>query len=239
MNNRLKDLSVMILAGGRGSRLKGVVRDRPKPMAEVSGKPFLEWLVLLLKRQSARHVIFCTGYMGIKISDFFGNGQKWKMDFEYSPETTPLGTAGAVRLALEYVRSENFLVLNGDSYCDFSAEKLLDMHSANNASATMWLVRKDNCERYGTVKVDERGNVLDFSEKSDLKTSGLINAGIYCFTRETAEVIPSGQAVSMELEILPNLAGHGLFAVQGTGPFIDIGTPESYAESEDFFAGIE
>jgi NDP-sugar pyrophosphorylase family protein len=230
-----KQLSALILVGGKGTRLQSVVHDRPKPMAEVAGRPFLERIVSRLYGQHVGRIIFCTGYLGDVVERHFGSGEKWKMEFEYSRDPSPLGTAGAVRRALERVQSDDFLIINGDSYCEFDVGRLVEVHSANNATATMWLVQKDDCRRYGSVVIDEKGAVLDFREKSPQESAGLINAGVYLFTRKTAGNIPSGRAVSMELEVLPSLIGKGLYAVRDDGPFIDIGTPESYAKAESFF----
>ncbi|MHC4662646.1 MAG: nucleotidyltransferase family protein [Planctomycetota bacterium] len=225
----------LILAGGKGTRLKSVVNDRPKPMAEVAGRPFLEWLLLSLKKQNVKRIIICSGYMGDIIESHFGDGRRLKMEIEYSREFAPLGTAGAVRNAIGNIHSDRFLVLNGDSFCNFDVAGLEKTHADSNANATIWVVEMEDCGRYGSVVVGEEGVVLDFREKSADKCSGLINAGVYLFSREFAETIPSDRAVSMETEVLPDLIGHRLFAVKGEGPFIDIGTPESYAGAESFF----
>ena len=231
-----KPLDALILVGGKGARLQSVVSDRPKPLAEVAGRPFVEWLLLALRAQGVRRVIFCTGYMSEMVEAHFRDGRQWDMEVVYSRDPIPLGTAGAVRYALSQVRSDRFLVMNGDSYCRVDVSRLEEVHTTRGACATLWLVRVDNCRRYGSVVIGEDGAVQAFREKSPEKCTGLINAGIYLLEREAAETIPEGRAVSLETEFFPRLIGHGLYAVVGEGPFLDIGTPEAYNKAPQFFA---
>ena len=231
-----KPLDAMILVGGKGTRLQSVINDRPKPMAEVVGRPFVEWLLLALRAQGVRHVIFCTGYMSEIVEAHFRDGRQWDMEVVYSRDPIPLGTAGAVRYALNQVRSDRFLVLNGDSYCRVDVSRLEEVHSTRDARATLWLVEVNDCRRYGSVVVGGDGDVQAFREKSSEKRAGLINAGIYLLEREVVETIPEGRAVSIETELFPRLIGHGLYAVVGEDPFLDIGVPEAYAMAEQFFA---
>ena len=124
----------LILAGGRGSRLQGIVHDRPKPMALIGGRPFLEWLVLQARAQGVRNLIFCTGHLAHLIEEYFGNGEKWGVTFRYSREQSPLGTAGAVRLAMETTDAREFVVLNGDSYCRYDLGQLAAIHAERSAA---------------------------------------------------------------------------------------------------------
>lgn len=230
-----KSLDAIILVGGKGTRLQGVVSDRPKPMAEVAERPFVEWLLLNLRAQGVRRVIFCTEYMSEMIEAHFGDGRQWDMEIGYSRDPVPLGTAGAVRYALDKVRGERFLVLNGDSYCRIDLKRLARAHANGRASATLWLVTVDDCRRYGAVDIDEDGAVRGFQEKSSDQRAGLVNAGLYLLERKIIKAIPEGCAISLETEIFPQLVGRGLHAVVGKGPFLDIGTPEAYASAESFF----
>jgi NDP-sugar pyrophosphorylase family protein len=231
-----KLLDVLILVGGKGSRLRGIVSDRPKPMAEVAGRPFVEWLLLALRAQGVRRVVFCTGYMAEVIAAHFRDGEQWGMELLYSRDPVPLGTAGAVRYALRQVRSKDrFLVLNGDSYCRVDINRLEETHLAHGARASLWLVPVEDCRRYGLVEVGQDGAVLAFREKPSEKRAGLVNAGVYLLTRDVIESLPEGQPASIETDLFPRLIGHGLYAVVGAGPFLDIGTPESYTIAGQFF----
>ena len=231
----LEHLNALILAGGKGNRLQSVVSDRPKPMAEVAGRPFVEWLLLALRDQGVRRVIFCTGYMSEVVESYFQDGERWGMDIVYSQDPEPLGTAGAVRHALGKADSDRLLVINGDSYCPFDISRLEDVHSAQNARASLWTVSMDDCRRYGSVVIGKDGIVQAFREKAAEKSPGLINAGIYLLEHAVAKSIPHGRPVSMETEMLPGLIGRGLYAVVGKGPFIDIGIPDAYSEADAFF----
>ena len=233
---KINPIEAMILVGGKGTRLKSAVHDRPKPMAEVAGKPFLEWLMLSLYEQGVRKVILCTGYMGEMVESYFGDGEKWNLQVRYSHEPFPLGTGGAIRHALDLVQGDRFLVLNGDSYCRFDIGAMEAKHNSRSALATMWLEKMDNCNRYGSVVLDENGMILSFSEKSSVSGSGLINAGVYLIERRLVETIEKDRMVSLERDIFPNIIGKGLTGVVGEGVFVDIGTPESYASAEKILA---
>jgi D-glycero-alpha-D-manno-heptose 1-phosphate guanylyltransferase len=230
-------LEAMILAGGKGTRLRSAVNDRPKPMAEVAGRPFIEWLLPLLYDQGVRRVVLCTGYLAEQVEAHFGDGHRWNMELRYSRDPFPLGTGGAVRHALGQIRGNRFLVLNGDSYCRCDIKTLVDTHVSNGAKATLWLVETDDCRRYGSVIVAGNGAVRSFAEKSSDSGPGLVSTGIYVIEREAAETIPTGGSVSLETDFFPSLVGRGLFAVAGQDPFMDIGTPESYAGAGQFMAG--
>ena len=224
----------IILVGGRGTRLQSVVSDRPKPMAEVAGRPFAEWMVLALRKQGVRRVVFATGHMADAFQNHFGDGCRWDVEVAYSHESEPLGTGGAVRLALDVAQSDRLLVLNGDSYCPLDLARLQQTHVKRGARASIWLVRVNDCRRFGTVQVDGDGAVSAFLEKQDVERAGLINAGIYLLDRDLVEAMPADRAVSIEREVFPDLIGRGLYAVAGEGPFIDIGTPESYTQADSF-----
>jgi len=224
----------VILVGGKGTRLQSVVKDRPKPMAKVAGRPFVEWLLLLLRAQDVRRVVFCTGYMAEAIEAHFGDGRQWNMELVYSCEPVLLGTAGAVRYALTQLHSDRFLVLNGDSYCHVDTKRLEAVHMASGARATLWLVKVDDCSRYGSVEIGQDGAVRAFHEKRSERRAGIINAGVYMLERELVNTISEGRTVSLETEFFPTLIGHGLYAVVGDSPLLDIGTPEAYATAESF-----
>jgi D-glycero-alpha-D-manno-heptose 1-phosphate guanylyltransferase len=224
-----------LLVGGRGERLKVVVKDRPKPMADVGGRPFVERVLRLLRAQDVGRVVFCTAYMAAAIEAHFGDGSRWNMEFAYSREPKLLGTGGAVRHALTHLPSDRFFVLNGDSYCPADMKYLEAEHLARGARATLWCVRVDDCRRYGSVEIDPQGAVRAFKEKMTQKGAGIVNAGVYLLEREVVSGIAEGSVVSLETDFFPSLIGHGLYAVVGDNPLLDIGTPEAYATAEKFF----
>ena len=222
----------VILAGGRGTRLRGVIDNRPKPMAIINGKPFLEWILLLLRLQGIQRVVISTGHLGEIVESYFDIGTDIGMEVAFARDPFPLGTAGAVRNALGKIKTDRILVLNGDSYLHFNLAYFLKAHLATNASASIILVPVEDTSRYGSVEVDKDGKVISFLEKSQKKQHGLINAGIYLLERNVAEEIPAGKKISLEKEIFPDLIGKNLYGVIYDELFIDIGTPESLDKAE-------
>lgn len=230
----MEELEAVILAGGKGTRLRSVVSDHPKPMAEVAGKPFLEWLILELRSQNIRQIILSTGYMGEVVENYFGNGSDWDVEIRYSCEQSALGTGGAARQALRAIEGDRFLLLNGDSFCRVDFPDFLQKHQQRGAIASLYTVPTEDCRRYGTVVLGDRGAVLAFEEKSDRQRSGLVSAGIYLLERQAVATLTPGQKISIETECFPHLIGKGLYGVIGDGPFLDIGTPASYAAATAF-----
>ena len=231
-----KRLQAVVLVGGQGTRLRPVVRDLPKPMAKVAGRPFLEWVLLALRSRGVRHAVLCTGYGAEAIESYFQDGASLDMGLSHSREHRPLGTAGAVRQALGKMQSDRFLVLNGDSFCRFDLDRLLKTHLDRRALATLWVVDHEDCRRYGEVVLESDGGISGFAEKASKVRSGLINAGVYLLEREVVDAIPEGREVSLERQVFPRLIGNGLYGVIGHGPFLDIGTPEDYKRADDFIA---
>lgn len=225
-------VEAIILAGGKGTRLKSVLDDRPKPMAIIAGKPFIEWILLMLGRQGIQRTIICTGHLSKIVESYFCDGNTIGMEIDYARDPFPFGTGGAVRNALGKTRSKHILVLNGDSYLRINLSSFLKTHLALNARVSISIVQVEDSSRYGSVKTNKDGKVLAFLEKSPRKQTGLINAGIYLLERDVVKEIPEGKMISLEREIFPDLIGKGLYGVPCDGPFIDIGTPESFNKTE-------
>jgi D-glycero-alpha-D-manno-heptose 1-phosphate guanylyltransferase len=227
----------MILAGGKGTRLRTIVQDRPKPLAMVGGKPFLEWILLALRLQGVRRVVICTGYLGDMVEEFFCNAKSTGLELACVREPFALGTAGAVRNAIGEIKTRDMLVQNGDSYVRFDLSAFLKGHRALNAKATLGLVRVKDISRYGFVRIDAKGQVVAFCEKEKNRASGLINAGVYLLDRDFAKEIPAGKSMSLEKEFFPDLVGKGLYGAVFDGPFVDIGTPKSFANAGKIMEG--
>ncbi len=230
----LGDITAVILAGGFGTRLRSVVADRQKIMAWVAGRPFVTYLFDQVIAAGIRRAVLCTGYMAQEIAAELGN-HYGPLQLSYSREMQPLGTAGALAQAAALFSSPHLLAMNGDSYCDADLQGLMNWHMTNSAVATLQLAEVPDTSRYGRVVIDQAGRVLRFDEKAAAAGPGQINAGIYCLAKEALSTVTSGQSVSIERQIFPSLIGHGIFARGGAGKFLDIGTPESYAQAESFF----
>ncbi len=236
MTSTVPELAVAILAGGFGSRLRPLVADRPKPLAEVNRRPFLAYLLDQLLAWGVREAVLCTGYEGDKVEAVFGSNYRG-LRIVYSREAQPLGTGGALRLALHRISGDEILVMNGDSYCDTDLTHFRAWHDARHSRASLVLTRLPDVGRYGAVDVEEGGRIRSFREKAAGGGAGWINAGIYLIRRERVEAIPSGRAVSLEREMFPEWLPQGLFGFPQGGRFIDIGIPEDYRAAQGFFAG--
>ena len=228
-------VTAAILAGGAGSRLRPAVTGCPKALANVGERPFLAYLLDQLIAAGTREVVVCTGYLGDQIPNTFGESYG-TLRLSYSREITPLGTAGALRLALPLFNSNPVLVMNGDSYCDANLREFWLWHGNRQAKATLLLAPFLDPERFGQVQIDRDGKVTEFKEKGSSQGLGWINAGIYLLSRDLLAVIPANRTVSLEREVFPHWVGRGLYGFRTEARFMDIGTPEAYARSELFFA---
>jgi NDP-sugar pyrophosphorylase family protein len=229
------DLTAAILAGGLGTRLRPVVSDRPKVLAHVAGKPFLSFLLDQISNQGFKLAVLCTGYLGDQVSDLFGE-RYGNLRLLYSQEPRPLGTAGALRLALPMLESDSVLVLNGDSYCEADLTAFWDFHCAKKAEATLLSVRVSDARRYGRVRIDPTGLVTHFEEKDERAAPGWINAGIYLIKRRLVRTFRENEVLSLERSIFPHWIGKKFYACRSQGSFLDIGIPADYGRAEMFFA---
>lgn len=231
----LYGVTAAILAGGLGTRLRPAVADRPKVLAEIRGRPFLACLLDQLVAAGIRRVVLCTGYLGGQVQEMFGDSYA-NLRLVYSQEPLPLGTAGALRLALPFFESDSVLVMNGDSFCGIKLDTFWDWHRAREANATLALAHMEETKGYGQVHVDGEGVVTKFTEKVAIEGPAWINAGIYLLNRSLLLTIAEGHIVSLELEVFPAWVGKGLYGYRSEGCFLDIGTPETYQAANQFFA---
>jgi len=237
-------MEAILLCGGLGTRLRSVVSDRPKPMADIAGKPFLHYLVKMLSESGVKHLIFALGYMGEQIEAYFQSGEEYGLSISYSYEDSPLGTGGAIRNALSKVSGENVLVLNADTYFHTDYESLLREQIKNKAAMTIASRKIEDISRYGAILKDESGRILRWNEKmssdqAEAPCPGEINGGIYVMQKSLIEKIPEGKQ-SLENDCIPAWLEDGLYlqAVPSDGYFMDIGIPEDYAQfKEDVESG--
>jgi len=231
-----KDISAAILAGGLGTRLRSVVADRPKVVAEVGGVPFLRYLFAQLKRAGFSDAVLCTGHLSEQVRNLFGASAEG-LQLRYSEESTPLGTGGAVGNARSLLSTDPVLVMNGDSFCDTALDEYVRWWNSRSEKVCLLLVKVDDASRYGTVALTADGKVTAFNEKGR-SGAGLVNGGIYLFRKDALALLPADRNCSLEREIFPVLAGKGEIAgfTAPSARFIDIGTPESYSAAAEFFS---
>jgi D-glycero-alpha-D-manno-heptose 1-phosphate guanylyltransferase len=226
---RLSQITAAILAGGFGTRLQAVVSDRPKALVQINGRPFLAYLLDQLVRAGINHAVLCTGYLADQIQDTFGSVYG-SLSLSYSVETSPLGTAGALKNADKYLGSDPVMVVNGDSYCEVDMGVFYDWHERIHSAGSLVLVKVAEANRYGCVQSDPDYRITGFDEKGTENRFAWINAGIYLLKKALIQSIPGGKAVSLEREMFPQwlLQGH-LFGYPYQGIFIDIGVPDDLA----------
>lgn len=231
----LAQVPVVILAGGLGTRLQAVVSDRPKALAPIGGRSFLEIQIELLREQGARRFVLCVGHRADQIQTALGNGSRLGVRIDYSVEKELLGTAGALRLAASFFQPRA-LVLNGDTYLATDYGRLLEhhhqVHTRAGALATLTLARLEEGGRFGTVLLDPSERwVVGFREKEAAGPAGSwLNAGAYVLENELLDLIPPHQPASLEREIFPWAlrSENRLAAFPCAQPFYDIGTPDDF-----------
>ncbi len=228
-------MQAIILAGGFGTRLKEVVKDVPKPLADIAGKPFLAYLLQNLRNHGVKKVVISVGYLQEKIVEYFSDNYLG-MSVSYAREDKPLGTGGAIINSLKFIdQNQPVLVLNGDSFLQVDYQKLFAAHKKN---LTMVLRKMDDCSRYGRVVFDENFVIKNFEEKPLDKlgmtsSEGFINGGIYLLDPKIFKRFSVPEAFSFESDFLAKeLSWLEPQAFTAEGYFIDIGIPEDYARAQ-------
>jgi len=230
-------INAVILVGGLGTRLQRVVNDRPKVMALVNGRPFLTYILDQINNAGLKDVILCVGYMGKYIESEIGLTYR-NLSVRYSYEYEPLGTGGALRNANDHIDSNTILIMNGDSYCQYNLDEYWSFHEQNNAFASILLAFVSDSGRYGHISINDQHHILSFEEKGSFTGPGWINAGIYLINREIISEIPDKRFVSLEKEIFPSVIGKELYGFINDGRFLDIGTPEDFANAGLFLKNL-
>ncbi|HOU47295.1 MAG TPA: nucleotidyltransferase family protein [Chitinophagales bacterium] len=220
---------VIILAGGFGTRLSTVVKDVPKPMAPINGKPFLHFIFKELQQQQIQKVVLSVGYLKEIIQAYFKE-EYLGITIEYAIEEVPLGTGGGIKNALKKIETDAY-ILNGDTFFD------IPLSALKNTSADITIALKPmfQFDRYGTVEVDTTQRIISFNEKKYCE-HGLINGGVYYFKKSLLEKIKTEDKFSFEKAILEkhllDLQIHGKIF---DNYFIDIGIPEDYKKAQEDF----
>jgi NDP-sugar pyrophosphorylase family protein len=227
-------MKAILLAGGKGTRLRPLTIHTPKPIVPIFERPFLHYQLDLLKRVAEiDEVILSLNYQPRRIEEIFGDGGDSGLGIKYVVEPSPLGTAGAVRYAGESLR-ESVVVFNGDVLTEVDLAAVIALHRERRARATLVLTPVENPAAYGLVETDAAGNITRFLEKpkADEITCNTINAGIYVLEPETFDRIPKDTPWSIERSFFPSLIERGetFVAYIYRGYWIDIGTPEKYVQ---------
>ncbi len=225
----------VILVGGFGTRLRPLTYTRPKQLLPLGNTTLIEYMIGRLAEQEFREIVLAVGYRPDTLKEVLGDGERLGVNIHYSLEEEPLGTAGPIRQAEDYLRgSGEFFVLNGDIVSDMNYQQILVHHRYHQAQASIALYRVDDPSRYGVVDITSEGQILAFIEKppADTAPSNLINAGCYVLDESVLDHIPLGRKVSIERETFPLLCEKGrVYGWEHKGLWIDTGTPSSYLEA--------
>jgi len=227
-------MKAILLAGGKGTRLRPLTIHTPKPIVPIFDRPFLHYQLDLLKQvPEIDEVVLSLNYQPRRIEEIFGDGSDTGLSIKYVVEPAPLGTAGAVRYAGESLH-ESVVVFNGDVLTEVDLGAVIALHRERKAKATIVLTPVENPSAYGLVETDAAGNIQRFLEKPkpDEITCNTINAGIYVLEPDTFDRIPKDTPWSIERSFFPSLIERGetFVAYVYRGYWIDIGTPEKYAQ---------
>ena len=238
-------MQALILAGGKGTRLRPLTVYTPKPIVPFLNRPFLLYQIELLRRAGIENITLSLSYQPNKIEEILGDGSDFGVNLRFITEPSPMGTGGAYKYAAEEIR-ETTVVFNGDILTDLNIGGVIDFHRSKQATATIALAPVENPSAYGLVETDPDGRVLHFREKpkpeelAELKTN-TVNAGIYILEPEVLDLIPAGENHSFEYNVFPALLSHqkAFYAyVLRENYWRDIGNPESYlAGHMDYLSG--
>ncbi len=218
-------MQALILLGGKGTRLRALCADRPKALVPVAGHPFLEWQIEWLSRGGIRDIHLAAGHLARPLAEAAAAAPR-RGPLTLAVEPEPLGTGGGLKFAELHLRSDPFLILNGDSLLPNLDFRALQAQPPEGALLTMAATFAADAGRFGTVRSDEHGRVTAFLEKAAAR-EGWINGGVYLARRALLDRIPAGRPVSLEHEVFPALCAEGKLAVfRAPPPLLDMGTPE-------------
>ncbi|MEG7531727.1 MAG: nucleotidyltransferase family protein [Hungatella sp.] len=232
-------MQAILLAGGLGTRLQSVVKDRPKPMALIEEKPFMEYVLHELARHGIMEIIFAVGYKGSMVEEYFGDGSGFGITAEYAYEETLLGTAGAIKNAARFMKQDTIFVLNADTFYQIDYRRLETVMEEKKLDMALVLREVSDVSRYGAATLEDHV-LTGFNEKIQEAKPGTINGGIYLLSQELIGEIPDGK-VSLEQDMIPKWLKEGrrLGGIVNDGYFIDIGIPTDYYRfMEDVRGGV-
>jgi mannose-1-phosphate guanylyltransferase len=227
-----KKMKGVILAGGKGTRMRPLTYHTPKPMLPLVTRPFMEYFILRLKQYGINEIILSTGYLPDAFNKYFGNGKDFGVRLIYVTEEEPLGTCGAVKNVEKYLENETFLVFNGDILTSINLKSMISFHKSKKSDITISLAPVEDPTAYGLVPVDKNSRVKEFLEKPSMEeiNTNLINAGTYIIEPHIMGHVPQGENYSFERELFPKVLklGYNIYGFVYNGYWLDVGTPEKY-----------
>ena len=226
--SNIDNADVVILCGGLGKRLRPKIGEAQKVMAEVNQRPFLDLMLDRIQEQGFRRVILCTGFQAQEVENYYQKNPR-PLTFVFSREKEPLGTGGAVQYARPLIKSNPFLVLNGDCFCPIDFHAFLRFHRAKKALASVAVSMMEDKKDFGSVLLNPSHKVVNFLEKNQESKASHVNTGIYLFQQDVFDHMPRETKFSLEYDVFPGLTHQAFWAFVVPAKFFDIGTPERYA----------
>ena len=230
-------MKAVIMAGGEGTRLRPLTSHRPKPLTPALNTPIMEHIVALLKRHGVTEIVVTLHYLADEIEGYFGDGSEWGVHMVYSVDDTPLGTAGSVKQAEEYLKDDTFLIISGDALTDIDIDRAIEYHRAKSSIATIVLSHVPNPLEFGVVITDDEGRIRRFLEKPSWGEvfSDTVNTGMYILEPSIFSYMDQGRSYDWSQDIFPQLLSEDkpLFGYVMTGDYwCDVGNLQQYREAQ-------
>jgi len=225
-------MQAVILAGGKGTRLKPYTMNFPKPLMPIGDYPILEIIIRQLAQYKFDRITISTGHLAELIETYFGNGERWGVNIEYVREKIPLNTAGALKLLHDY--EENFLVMNGDVLTTIDYYKLLQLHLSKDAKATVATTHRDSKIDFGVIGINDLGYMESYTEKPSYHFQ--VSMGVYVLSKDCIEFIQPGEALGMpDLFLRLQAAGEQVYCYKSEDYWLDIGRVDDYEKAQQEF----
>ncbi|MGP4080873.1 sugar phosphate nucleotidyltransferase [Pseudalkalibacillus sp. R45] len=234
-------MKAVIMAGGKGTRLRPLTCNLPKPMVPILEKPVMEYTIELLKKYGITEIAVTVQYLPEHIKQYFGDGSRCGVSLHYFEETTPLGTAGSIKNAESFL-DERFIVISGDALTDFNLQDGIEFHKQKEALVTIFMKQVENPLEYGVILTDENQQIIRFFEKPRWNEvfSDTVNTGIYVLEPVIFDYLAPGVPTDFSKELFPLLMKKEipLFGYSADGYWSDIGSLRQYRKShKDFLDG--
>lgn len=230
----IKDVDVLLLCGGLGTRLRSTIGENQKVAADVAGRPFLSFQLERLAKFGIQYVVLAAGFGAGQIAEVMKD-YHYGMDVVLSVEPQPLGTGGAIKLARDKAKGKKWIIMNGDCYSHVDLKKILMFHDQKRSLVTLAVAQRDDAQDYGTIALDETQRIVAFREKESSCTTGYVSVGVYCFEDRAFDLMPLQDKFSIETEYFPMILDEPVYGFLDQGSFLDIGTPERFEEAQKFF----
>jgi D-glycero-alpha-D-manno-heptose 1-phosphate guanylyltransferase len=229
----LNQHDLILLTGGLGTRLREVIGENQKVIANVDGVPFLLLLLQYVYKQGFRRVVLALGYHADHVIQIIEHSNLPKdLEVIFSVETARLGTAGAIRLASQYIKSKTVFIQNGDSFCDIDYQKMLEHHNAKDADVTVAVSQANDRKDVGMIQLDQFSNIISFSEKDNLIDGLYESSGIYIMNQSAINVIPLNEEFSIEEDFFAKKVFKKFIGYVSMSKALDIGTKERFTQAQ-------